>query len=352
MSNTSTSMTPSPQESVFLDSFLEQKIKFIDHEDFDKPDFAHKRYPLKKQPVWTWASAMLGEFSQEDMEASELVLLTKDEERAMLLHMNWHRKMLYSIQQRCIAEKREPDKNERRRILRHYRNAMYTREQITLFNLGMVFAVSKKLYSKGHVQNLDAQERWSECLAAMLRTIDCFNVVFGYKFSTYFFNAAFRSMQRLSMKESKIAKRYKVASSFSREDEDLEFMTQIAEGDDTGRGFSRGPREDLLGHIEPDAIDIVYKMLNETPTGTTRNCPTLTPEERLSFLLRHANEEQYTLEQIADMVSQELKRDRPTKERIRQMIQSAMRKIQTRVEHRVPGTFPKRVKDEEYMMVG
>ena len=260
--------------------------------------------------------------------------------------------MLYKIQQRCIEEKREPDYNERRRILRHYRKFMHAREQITLFNLGLVFAASKKLYQKGHAQNLDAQERWSECLASMLRSIDNFNAKYGFKFSTYFFNAAFNSMRRLSMRESKIASRFKVASSLAREGEDIEFINQIVDGDDD-RGIGLGPRPDMLGHIEPDAITIVYAMLNEKPTGIGISCPTLTPEERLSFILRYANEERYTLEQIAEMVSRELHRNKMTKERIRQVIISAMRKIKTRVELRIPGTFPEyQVNEEELMMAG
>jgi len=352
MSKTHTSMAAPSQEAAFLDTFLDKEIKFIDNDEFDKPDFPYKQYPLKKEPVWTWVNAMLGEFTTDEVVASELVLLTKEEEREVFLHMNWHRKMLHLIREQCIKEERDFDSKERLRIIRHYRAAMYAREQITLFNLGMVFGVSKRFYHKGYAVNLNAQERWTESLAAMLRTIDCFNCVFGYKFSTYFYNAAFRSMQRLSLKEHKIATRFKTVSTFSRDDEELEFINQIAEGDD-GRGLKRGPRDDVLGHIEPDAISVVYKMLNEIPTGTSKACPSLTPEERLCFLLRHANEEQYTLEQIADMLSDQLDRDRPSKEHIRQMINSAMRKIKSRVETRMPGTFPEeQVNTEGLIMVG
>jgi len=352
MSKTNISMAASTQEAAFLDTFLDKEIKFIDSDEFDKADFPYKQYPLDKEPVWTWANAMLGEFTTEEVAASGLVLLTKDDEQKVFLHMNWHRKMLHLIREQCIEEKRGFDSKERLRIIRHYRAAMYAREQITLFNLGMVFGVAKKLYHKGHAVNLDLQERWTESLAAMLRTIDCFNPALGYKFSTYFYNAAFRSMQRLSLKEHKIATRFKTVSAFSRDEEEIEFINQIAEGDD-GRDLKRGPKDDVLGHIEPDAISIVYKMLNEIPAGTTRTCENLTPEERFCFLLRHANEEQYTLEQIADMLSSQLNRDRPSKERIRQMINSAMRKIKTRVEARMPGTFPEQqVNAEKLMMVG
>ena len=154
------------------------------------------------------------------------------------------------------------------------------------------------------------------------------------------------------MKAARIFNPLHVLAAGAVTEADIEFINQIVDGDDD-RGIGLGPRPDMLGHIEPDAITIVYAMLNEKPTGIGISCPTLTPEERLSFILRYANEERYTLEQIAEMVSRELHRNKMTKERIRQVIISAMRKIKTRVELRIPGTFPEyQVNEEELMMAG
>tara|TARA_B100000614_G_scaffold258752_1_gene281751 strand:+ start:21278 stop:21556 length:279 start_codon:yes stop_codon:yes gene_type:complete len=89
MTSTKTSMAPSSQESDFLDSFLSREIKFIDHEEFDSANFSHKQYPLEKEPVWTWAHAMLGDFDESDVKSIELELLTKDEEQAVFLHMKF-----------------------------------------------------------------------------------------------------------------------------------------------------------------------------------------------------------------------------------------------------------------------
>ena len=43
----------------------------------------------EKEPVWTWAHAMLGDFDESDVKSIELELLTKDEEQAVFLHMKF-----------------------------------------------------------------------------------------------------------------------------------------------------------------------------------------------------------------------------------------------------------------------
>jgi len=318
---------------------FDKEVTYIHDPLFDTPKANFSKYPLDAEPVWTWASALLGEFTEETEVAKfDLVLLDREQERNVFLHMNWHFCQWAKIQK----EVKEAGKATRKQITaakKHKEAALYAREQISLFNLGLVFAVCKKFDKLRRGKTLTSQDRWTEALSAMLRTIDKFNVEYGFKFSTYFFNAAYNSLTRYSKKESQVLNNFVPESRLiGGGDRNYEVNSPLEGG--IKRVIQRETMEERFSSLDPRAIDIVFRMLINEPEGTDSADPNLTLVEKSAFILRYGSEEKRTLQQIAIELGNNIRDEAYSKERVRMASLGAIKKIRARIEEELPGEMP------------
>ena len=193
----------SVRDEITLRRILADKCDFVHNPIFDQKDAEKKIFdevPPICQPDTSWYHPVMESISEQIRSSSTgaKVLLTAVEERALFLQFNYCR---YRVAKLCkqIANSHDTmlDADVVRELLTSYRRAEVYRCQIANSNLGLVLAMAKRT----RVSEVEFGELVSEGNMALLRAAEKFDVIHGFKFSTYACRAILKAFSRNGIKQ-------------------------------------------------------------------------------------------------------------------------------------------------------
>ena len=278
---------------------FEELVEFVDHELFRKPN-AEKILFGRKAVLGAKATRF------EEMDSANSALgaaggsgtLTSAQEIFLFQRFNYARMRVVKLLNK-YGNKRMPAK-VLRELLAWVHRVMTTRGQITRSNVPLVLAMAKRTRLSG----LDFNELVSEGNFALLRSVDKFDCSRGFKFSTYACRAILKSFSRVAMRTSRYRGRFPT-----------EFDPTLERSD-----FIDRKRDDL----ESDCVEEIRDIL-------ARNRAELNDMEQIVIRERFAldgggdSSKPKTLEQVGEMIG-------VTKERVRQIQNTALKKIRSILE--------------------
>jgi RNA polymerase sigma factor (sigma-70 family) len=185
-----------------------------------------------------------------------------------------------------------------RRVLAWGHRALLARGQLIQANIGLVLAMAKKPRDHGR----DFDELVSEGNVSLLRSVDKFDCSRGYKFSTYACRAILRSFTRMRQKARQYQNRFPV-----------EFDTSLEKSDALDR--KRTGQRDA-------SIETIRGIVGESQTPLD-DVERFVIRER--FSLDGGGAPGKTLVQLGELLG-------VTKERVRQIQNSALRKLRSQLE--------------------
>ena len=279
---------------------LAGKLDFMPNPEFSKVGAERRIFELAPpvpKPSVAWYRPVMEADGSAGPRRNEGILLTAAQERVIFMQFNYARYRVARIQK---AQRGQPlETREAREVLHWAHAATRLRDQIAEINLGLVLAMAKR------VRNADIEfaDLISEGNMALMRAVDKFDCGRGFKFSTYACRAILKAFSRHGIKVAKHRQRFPV-----------EFDPALEEGDGVATARVDAERQDAA-----EVRDIVE---------TNRAC--LTDVERAVVMHRFALEgadarRQPTLAQVGRLVGL-------TKERVRQIQNSALAKIRAALE--------------------
>jgi RNA polymerase primary sigma factor len=289
-----------PADVELARELLADEIDYMDHPDFRKSNAERRIFaeaPAVPKPTVTWYRPMMDSLGEQQPRRYEGVLLSAAQERVIFMQLNYARYRMRRVQRSLRG--REPGPAEVRELLAWHRRASAIRDQIAETNLALVLAMAKRVrLGEGEYPDLIGEGNM-----ALMRSVDKFDCARGFKFSTYACRAILKAFSRHGIKVAKHRQRFPV-----------EFDPALEEGDGVATARVDAERQDAA-----EVRDIVE---------TNRAC--LTDVERAVVMHRFALEgadarRQPTLAQVGRLVGL-------TKERVRQIQNSALAKIRAALE--------------------
>ena len=290
-------------ERATLDEILAEPVDFMDHPDFHKPGAERRIFdeaPVVPLPDVGWYRPLMDEIggkpdAQPRRAAS--VLLTAAQERVIFTQFNYARWRMRTIQDRLKG--RPADTATARELLRWHRIAKRLREQIAETNLALVLAMAKRV----RIGENEFGDLVSEGNMALMRSVDKFDCGRGFKFSTYACRSILKAFSRHGLKLAKHRQRFPV-----------EFDPALEQGDGVAAIRADSERQDAA-----EVREIVEK-----------NRADLSEIERAGVMHRFAFAgtepgRAPTLAEVGRLVGL-------TKERVRQIQNSALQKIRIALE--------------------
>lgn len=308
----------------FLQRFESEELDFMDFADFQDGKTFSDPIP-EVVPDIGWFYELMGALSagtRAEINSPPQRLLTRQEEFGMFRLYNWYRRQLWQAQQDWWDKGRPTlTAKQKKRLLDLNAKALGMEDRITSFNLGLIIAMARRV--RGDLDDTDLLDFISDGGIAMVRSIRKFDATRGYKFSTYFCNAAAKQMWRELRKRAKIS---------SRETN----VTRLDAGYDDGdqnyvsdRAFAKADTL-MVEQVNKERLAILSVLLNDSLGIYVPEELKLSPNEKRAMMLRYApsnkDNKLPTLDSIAEIMAKENGRSY-TRERIRQMIESAMEKI-------------------------
>jgi RNA polymerase primary sigma factor len=169
-------------------------LRFFLSRQFDDQDslqaILNFRSISREELTAAW-NAALRDADYESSPESKKIVLTPEEERTIFLRYNYARSRVAPLF--AVAQQRKLTRVEAQELA-HWTNILkYDRDVLVIANLGLVFSMGRRygIFSGG-----DMTELVSEGIGAVMRSVDCFNVERGYKFSTYACRSIVQAMNR------------------------------------------------------------------------------------------------------------------------------------------------------------
>lgn len=290
-------------EQSVLEEALAEPIDYIHHPLFDETD-AEKRIfddaPEIPVPNTSWYGPVMETGSPQGNRSSKNVVLSVEQERALFLQFNYARCRVARLQKQAAV--RTLSYVRSRQLIHWYRKARTLRDQVAQVSLALVLAMAKRV----RFTELEFSDLVSEGNVALMMAIDKFDVGKGFKFSTYACRAILTTFSRNGMKQSRYRRLFPTVYDPSWEGLDYR---QI----------------DRPGY-DHDRTDMLHRFVEGKQAA-------LTDVERTIIHHRFAvssdatvtQEKPMTLEQVGKMVGL-------TRERVRQLQKSALRKLRQVIE--------------------
>lgn len=281
---------------------LSDPIDFMPAEVFEEADAESQLFDPRAdipRADTSWYGTLLSDLNHASpQQPSALKLLSAKQERVLFLRYNYAR--WRAEQARASIRPARVAKGKAEALLHWSRLATALREQLAEYNLGLVLAMARRLPT-GQV---DYGEMISEGNLALLRAIDKFDVLRGFKFSTYACRAILKAFSRHGIKTSKYRGLFPVG--FDPEFERSNFAEEKAQ--DTERDCAEQVRHLFdtnapeLSELEQQVIIHRFQLDTDEPAGKGM-----------------------TLEQVGKMIGL-------TKERVRQIQNKALAKMRESLE--------------------
>lgn len=287
-------------ERVTIDALMRQEIDFVDSPEFRRPG-AQRRILVDPAPVpradTGWYQPLLGEHGDRGDRGSSRapgrgVVLTGAQERVIFSQFNYARFRAAQVQRRLGRDGAKA--TLARELLHWHERSEAIRTQIAETNLALVLAMAKRVRSA----DLDFGDLISEGNMALLRSVDKFDFSRGFKFSTYACRAILKAFSRLGIKTQRHRKHFPG-----------EFDPELERGDHVA---------EVRMSRESDTLRAMSDLIAHDGAG-------LTPMEHSVIFHRYGldrpvDSSQMTLEQVGGILG-------VTKERVRQIQQSALEKL-------------------------
>ncbi|MFM1936757.1 MAG: polymerase sigma factor SigA [Planctomycetota bacterium] len=287
---------------------LAEPIDFMDHPDFRKAGAERRIFDLAPpvpRPTVQWYRPMMDEIGQAQPRRYEGILLTAAQERVIFMQFNYAKYRMRRIQKALRGG--TPDAAQARELLRWNDTASRLRDQIAETNLALVLAMAKRV----RLGEGDYPDLIGEGNMALMRSVDKFDCARGFKFSTYACRAILKAFSRHGLKLAKHRQRFPV-----------EFDPALEEGNRAESARVENERQDVA----------------EVRAIVEGNTAELSEVERAVVMHRFALDgadhgRQPTLAQVGRLVGL-------TKERVRQIQNSALAKIRRALEGSTGGLHP------------
>lgn len=283
-----------------VSEILSEEIDFMANGEFSKAGAERRIYnhPISvPRPDVAWYRPMMDDIGTAAPRRHQGVVLTAAQERVIFTQFNYAKYRMRKVQKALRGK--PPTTEQSRELLKWYRTAHAYREQIAETNLALVLAMAKRV----RIGENEFADLIGEGNMALMRSVDKFDCLRGFKFSTYACRAILKAFSRHGIKIAKHRQRFPV-----------EFDPAWEQGD--GSATIRANSE------KQDAAEL--KQIVET------NQAQLTELERAVVMHRFALEgsdmgRQPTLAQVGRLVGL-------TKERVRQIQNQALEKIRMALE--------------------
>jgi RNA polymerase primary sigma factor len=231
-------------------------------------------------------------------------VLTADEERQLFLRFNYCRYRVMLVVQRHRGMRLGA--KAARAIVRWTREALDTRNAIVRLNTSLVMAMARRTRNSG----VELSDLISEGNLALLRCVDKFDCLRGFKFSTYACRAIMSGFARLSAKAARYRNQFPAPFDPTLERSDYLEKKRIEDVDDCVRGL-----KGILAQNTADLSSVERRVLSvrfALGSPDTDERPLRGP----------------TLEQVGELLG-------VSKERVRQIQNRAMKKLRTTIEENV-----------------
>jgi len=292
-----------PEDQVLLTRLLTEPVEYIPHPGFSRCGINKELFGAEARLRHRKATR----FEEVDDPITDAVCagervptLSYDEESHLFMRYNYARREVARILSQSAGQSLTPAAT--RQLLAWGRRAMTARSVIVRINMPLVLAMAKRT----RLSNIDFNEMTSEGNMALLRSVEKFDCSKGYKFSTYSCRAILKSFSRVAMRASRYRGTFPTEFDPSMERSDyLEQRRCDAEQDCVGE-----LKEILISNIA-GLSEVEQKVIVERFALGERTTEALPAPK--------------TLEQVGHMIG-------VTKERVRQIQNSALRKIRTALE--------------------
>jgi RNA polymerase sigma factor (sigma-70 family) len=232
-------------------------------------------------------------------------VLTADEERVLFLRFNYARHRVMRVLRNCRGKRL--DAASARELIHWEKLAQETRAEIIRANTSLVLAMARRSRNSG----VELSELVSEGNLALLRCVDKFDVMKGFKFSTYACRAILASFSRAAAKSARFRSHFPTTYDPALERSD----------------YLDRKREE----VELDCVDELKRILFE-------NAADLSQVERRVLSARFSlgrtsqpkpGERRRTLDQVGNLLG-------VSKERVRQIQNQAINKLRAVLEENLP----------------
>lgn len=279
-------------ERAMAAKLMMERLEFMHAVEFDHPDGEGMLLDPPElrdmDPIQPFMQAVADPVGPEDFEGPRGTVLSGPQERAMFLKFNYCRYRLVRLAENGGADSPAAV----REMIGWLKRVLHMRDQLVNANMPLVLAMAKRT----RLSNVDFSELISEGNMALLRAIDKFDAGRGFKFSTYGCRAILKAFSRASSMRSRYHERFPTEF-----DPDME-------------------RSDMLQtrrhQVEQDCTEQLRQILDNN-TAQLSSIEMVIIRERFPL---EPDVKAGTLEEVG-------KRVNLTKERVRQIQNSALRKI-------------------------
>jgi len=150
-------------------------------------------------------------------------VLDPDDEATLFIQMNFAKHMIAQLRSKIFRRTNDSFEGSVSELLEWKKKQLVLKEKITRANIGLVFSM---MHKKVTYHGVDFDDMISEGCDSLLRAIDNFDYGLGFKFSTYACNAILRGFCRVSKKARLYKERFPVSSNVIPEKEDKSIQEQ------------------------------------------------------------------------------------------------------------------------------
>ena len=290
-------------EQSVLEEALCEPIDYIHHPSFDEDD-AEKRIfddaPEIPVPNTNWYGPVMDTGVPQRARNSKNAVLSAEQEQALFLQFNYARCRATRLQKQAAI--RPLSYVRSRQLIYWHRKASDLRDHIAQVSLALVLAMAKRVRAR----EIEFSDLVSEGNVALMMAIGKFDVGKGFKFSTYACRAILSSFSRKGMKEGRHRRLFPAVYD---------------------------PAWEGLNYRQIDRTEYDHDRADALRHFVEENKAELTDIERaiihhrfsISNVATKVDEKPMTLEQVGKMVGL-------TRERVRQLQKSALRKLRRVIE--------------------
>ncbi len=286
-----------------VDEALREPIDHIHHPLFDTDDAEKVIFddaPHVPMPNTSWYGPVMETGTPQRDRGSKNAVLSVEQERALFLQFNYARFRAARLQEQAAI--RTLSLVRSKQLIHWFHKARALRDQLAQVSLALVLAMAKRV----RVPEVEFSDLVSEGNVALMMAIDKFDVGKGFKFSTYACRAILTTFSRNGMKQSRYRRLFPAV--YDPAWEGLDYR-QI------GRSEYDHDRADTVRHF----VDGKKAALTDVERAIIHH------RFSISGDASSAGEKPMTLEQVGQMVGL-------TRERVRQLQKSALRKLRQVIE--------------------